>query len=71
MSIDLFHKSFLDILRETDPLYIEYQKIRDTNPEFLQVNLQVLPKTSASVVAIAPLLLQKVKRSQTLLESSQ
>jgi len=65
-----FHHSFLSILRETDPLFERCKQLEQTNMGLFNTNFDMLPKTAKSVVEIAPLLLRKVKRSQTLIDST-
>ncbi|NBO99450.1 MAG: hypothetical protein EBU90_04885 [Proteobacteria bacterium] len=67
---ELFHHSFLSILRETDPLFERCKQLEQTNTQLFNTNFDMLPKTAESVIEIAPLLLRKVKRAQTLIDST-
>jgi len=66
----LFHHSFIDIMRGSDPLCELSKQIEQTNGQLFHTNFDLLPKTAESVVEIAPLLLSKIKRSQTLIDST-
>lgn len=68
---ELFHHSFMNIMRGIDPLSELSKQIEQTNGGLANTNLDLLPKTAESVVMIAPLLLSKVKRSQTLIDSTE
>ncbi len=75
----LFHKSFLKILDGTDSLF----KIRtrlselDENQTFINkhrqtnIDFDTFPKTSDSVIKLAPLLIEKTKKDQILLETNE
>jgi hypothetical protein len=59
----MFHKSFLDILRGTDPL-CKYDL-----SEFDSIDFDLLPRTSNGIIKIAPILLRRIKREQELIET--
>ena len=46
-------------------------QIEQTNRELFDTNFDLLPKTAESAIQIAPLLLAKVKRPQTLIDSTE
>jgi hypothetical protein len=69
LSDNLFHKTFLTILRGEDILDTTFKRVSDL--DYKKINFDTLPKTTDTVIRVAPFLLQAMKKEQCLDTSTQ